>query len=376
MAERLEAAVRRITPRACDLVIKQARRQHEWVSDINDRLAKDGHTIKQADDLLKKSLSYIDAAETALADEDYGGSFDEARRATRPLRMIMHSHFSKAMTTFKSSAIEAVNTSDGKLATGERRPGISIRPISCPPALSFGTLVQHYVWCDWIRYGTFGRSLLRNGTFDTATPQRLADSGWTDAGYKDYVGKVTAALRLDDGGFSGKGKNLRLSVRPKDPKSIDSLPPFFDQPLSAIRTPPIPIKARQLVRIRVLAKLPRKLPSGTGGLIVRDTFGGEALQFRTTDAMPDWTEITLFRRSATDGSLSVTLGLAGYGDAYFDDLRIEVLERVDMPGSQGLDNLARRRPTRSPRTPPANLPADEDAPAAESATRPVPRPRG
>jgi hypothetical protein len=368
MAERLEAAVRRITPRACDLVIKQARRQYEWVFDINDRLVKDGHTVKQGDELLNESLKYINAAEAALADEDYSGSFDQARRATRPLRMVMHSHFSKGKATLDRSAAEARNTSDGKPATGEKRPDIFIRPTSCPPLLSYGTLVQHYVWCDWIKYGTFGRNLLRGGNFDTATPQRLADAGWTDAGYKDHLGKVTAALRLDDGGYGGKGKTLRLSIRPTDPKSIDSLPPFFDQPLSAIRTPPIAVKARQLVRIRVLAKLPRKLPTGTGGLIVRDTLGGESLQFRTTEAIPDWTEITLFRRSATDGTVSVTLGLAGYGDAYFDNLRIEVLERVDMPGSSSFNDIAGRRPRAPSANPPANAPA-------ESAARPVPRPR-
>jgi hypothetical protein len=75
----------------------------------------------------------------------------------------------------------------------------------------------------------------------------------------------------------------------------------------------------------VLVKMPRNQPAASGGLIVRDSIGGELLQFRTTQAIPAWREVVLFRRVPEDGELTVTLGFSGVGDAYFDDLRVELL---------------------------------------------------
>ena len=58
----------------------------------------------------------------------------------------------------------------------------------------------------------------------------------------------------------------------------------------------------------------------------------------------------------SDGAFTVTLGLAGYGEAYFDDLRVEAVEQY---GEAPLD-LAGRPRLRRP----------EDAPAPSTATRP------
>ncbi len=129
--------------------------------------------------------------------------------------------------------------------------------------------------------------------------------------------------------------------------TIDALPPYRDHPEAAVRSPAVPVRATNFVRIRVLVKMPRELAPGRGGLIVRDSLGGEALQFRTTDAIPEWKEIVLYRRAPADGEVSVLLGLAGYGEAYFDNLRIDVLGDSAAPESP--DN-PRSRPDR-PTTP-------------------------
>jgi hypothetical protein len=107
--------------------------------------------------------------------------------------------------------------------------------------------------------------------------------------------------------------------------------PIQDHPVAAVRSPAIPVRARDFVRVRVLVKMPRAITSGSKGLIVRDSLGGELLQFRTTEAITDWREVVLYRRVPEDGEISVLLGLAGQGIAYFDDLRIEVLG--DAPSS-------------------------------------------
>ena len=72
-------------------------------------------------------------------------------------------------------------------------------------------------------------------------------------------------------------------------------------------------------------------------MIVRDSIGGETLQFRTTDPIPELSRVVLYRRVPTDGELSVTLGLAGYGDVFFDDLKIEPVVSIPPSISQAVD---------------------------------------
>ena len=86
------------------------------------------------------------------------------------------------------------------------------------------------------------------------------------------------------------------------------------------------------------------------------SIGGEALQFSSTGSFPSLTRVVLYRRVPADGEMSVLLGLAGYGDAYFDDVSIQ---RIEAKSSiENLDNLARRPSPRLPSTaPPATATA-------------------
>jgi hypothetical protein len=155
------------------------------------------------------------------------------------------------------------------------------------------------------------------------------------------------------------------------PKELDTLQPFLDFPVAAIRSPPIRVERNNLIRISVLVK--RMLPSarGAGGVIVRDSIGGEQLQYRTSDPIPEFERILLFRKAPSDGTFTVTLGLAGYGEAYFDDLQVEVVEQDNAMDARDLvrrDGPARRM--NSPRAPDPSTPA---AAARSSDSRPQPR---
>jgi hypothetical protein len=358
MAERLTRAIEAIRPQAVDLAIRQARLQIEWATETHNRLVADGHPVSQANDLLRLAGESLRSAEERRAAEDFQTAWEEARRATRPVRYLMRLHWEQA--------VEALALAAGRPREPQHRPpgspkppAINAPPVASPPLLAFNTLPQHYVWCDWLRYGEFGANLLPTGTFGKVGPTALDEAGWADVGHQDE--KAVAAVRLEPENPKAGGPNvLKLSVAPADPKAIDRVAPFFDQPPAAIRTPPIPVVARQMVRIRVRVRMPRRLPAGTGGLIVRDSIGGELLQYRTTEAVPNWTEVVLYRRVPTDGELTVTLGLAGYGIAYFDDLRIDRLERTQaLPGSG--DELVDDGGS-APAPPSAALPASPNRP--------------
>ena len=77
----------------------------------------------------------------------------------------------------------------------------------------------------------------------------------------------------------------------------------------------------------MLVKRPYGEPGGLGGIIVRDSIGGEQFQYRTSGPLPSFSRVLLFRKAPADGTFTVTLGLAGYAEAYFDDFRVEVIEQ-------------------------------------------------
>ena len=112
--------------------------------------------------------------------------------------------------------------------------------------------------------------------------------------------------------------------------TLDSLTPFVDHPIVAIRSPSVKVAARQVYRISVMVFMINPAVAGAGGLIVRDSIGGERLQFRTPSALKGWFEVVYYRRVPADGTLNVTLGMANYGWAAFDDFKIEpIIEQVD-----------------------------------------------
>jgi hypothetical protein len=96
-----------------------------------------------------------------------------------------------------------------------------------------------------------------------------------------------------------------------------------------------------------------------GGIIVRDSIGGEQFQFRTSDPIPSFSRVVLYRKAPIDGKLTVTLGLAGYGEAFFDDFRVELVEAGDGPALQERDvasEPSNRRPGQ-PLLPDPSLPS-------------------
>ena len=148
---------------------------------------------------------------------------------------------------------------------------------------------------------------------------------------------------------------MRFVIKPDADHKFETLPGFIDHPVLAVQTPPIPVQARQFYRIRVMARMLIAAPQAVGGLIIRDSIGGEALQFRTSDGFSlDWREIILYRRAPADGELTVTFGFAAFGLAEIDDVRIDRIEQLPAGASPSAD-LARRLPPRRP--PVANPPS-------------------
>jgi hypothetical protein len=357
MAERVEAVVNSIRPRAVMLAIEQAELKLQWVTDLNGRLAADGHYLieekerkKRRDnggpivtdtaDLLAKATENIKAARENAERLDWENAWSEARRASRPLRVLMSGLWNNA-----EEALQRANTPAQDIANEEKIKLNRVKPVGPPrivpayasvPLVSFGTLPQHYVWVDWMKSGHFGRNLIPSGTFDD--PDELKRAGWDNVSYR-YDGIKTEVTTVPD----GNRKVLRLKVFPAERGGIDELTPFLDFAAAAVRSPAVAVSAGQFLRISVMVR--RTVPSaeGIGGVVVRDSIGGEALQFVSAESIPKYSKVILYRRAPDDGELTVTLGLAGYGEILFDDLKVE---RVEAAPAFELPDVARlpRRP--------------------------------
>jgi hypothetical protein len=129
---------------------------------------------------------------------------------------------------------------------------------------------------------------------------------------------------------------------------MDSMVPFVDHPVVGLRSPSVKVRTAEIYRISVMAYMANQTAPGAGGLIIRDSIGGERLQFRTSNALAmDWFEVVYYRRVPADGTLDVTLAMAGYGFAAFDDFKIQAI--VGQLSDEEIKLIESKKPKFDPR---------------------------
>ncbi|WP_165070287.1 hypothetical protein [Paludisphaera rhizosphaerae] len=391
LKERLEMAIRQARPTAVALAIEQAELMYQQVADVNGRLAADGVTITteenarqhralglnkpidQASLLLTQAQASIQSARDARDREDFALAWKEARRAHRPLRILASAHWEVAVKAFTKAVALAHAEPDPTIPRDDKDPPPPpgtrsiIEPTNCPPLTTFATLPEFYVWLDWISGKSgykFGPNRVPSGSFND--PKAMKADGWQDMSYQ--TDRVTANMAVipPDYNYVGGGqgnKAVYMNATPVDAKELETtLPPFVDHPLVAIRSPVVKVKANNLIKVFVQVRRPVASAAGAGGIIVRDSIGGEQLQFRTTDGIANWSRVILYRKAPVDCDFTVTLGIAGYGPAWFDDFRVELVEQSG-PAPRG--DLVEQAPEARP----------ESEPAAESTVPELDAPR-
>ncbi len=343
LKDRVEAVINSIRPRAVQLAIEQAELKYQWVGEINGRLATEGHYLIQEKerkqrrmnggplvtdeaDLLAKAAESIKAARDYAERLDWDNAWSEARRASRPLRILMRGHWANARDAMERANTPAQDLANENLIKLNRvkkvGPPLGLQGVSSPPLASFNMLPQHYRWVEWMKSANFGPNLIPSGSFDE--PELMGEIGWNNVGYqvdgRDFVYEFIAADN------NVPGKMIKITTKTKSGVDIDTLPPFVDYPIAALRSPPVKVSEGQFLRISVFARRNKPTVEGIGGVIVRDSIGGEALQYVSNEAMPKRTRIVLFRRVPADGEMTVTLGLAGADNVFFDNLEVQTVE--------------------------------------------------
>ena len=374
LIQQIELRINKIRPFAITWAIEQAQIQRAWVAEVDYQLRLNGHPQRDWAELLASADALIKSARDALEREDYPTAWDEARRVGRPLRILMREHFKATY----DAIVEVLNDQNlpcgPTIFPGQKKPQPRlVGSVVAAPLASFNTLPQAWQWYDWIRSGRLGRNILPSGEFDFQSKDDLLDAGWTSVGYE--TDDIETKIALAKGGLSqlhqdnDDGSFLTLSPSPRQGLRLDAVVPFADHPIVAVQSPPVPVRAGEMYRISVLALMRNSTVPGSGGLIVRDSFGGERFQFRTPHGLPDqWFEIVYYRRIPSDGDLSVTLGLAAVsGMVAFDNLRIEPI--VEQLNVDQIQQAAAVRPR------PATVPVSGTATYKPDGTRAEPTPR-
>ncbi|RUL87877.1 hypothetical protein [Tautonia sociabilis] len=321
LVDRLRQSIASWAPKAAELAIEQAELLLRSTVETHSQLVLDGLDVEGSDQLLRLAEEQFEAARAGLARGEAEEAFANARRVSRPLRILMNEHYKRS----RDDLIEATSFAH------DPDVKVLLTPVSAPPLMSFNTLPQlELFWTSTIRSYPFGRNLLPSGEFEETDPQAFVEEGWTSVGYEVPGLRGTIDIQPDAAeNARGSRAMLRLRVRTEEGQNVDELPPVQDRIAVGIRTPPIRVRRHEFLRISALVKMPdQQAPGSGGGVIVRDSIGGELMQFRDYEGIPEWRRVVLYRRAPEDGELTVTLGLAAtVGEAYFDDVRIERAEQ-------------------------------------------------
>ena len=299
----------------------QSRSASMWLSLATEKLARTravdrelerlGVGLPEADQLLRQAETLVKLAQDGItkpeaeatgifvADYSAGGASPHNVRmwsteALRALRILQRVHWDKAVA---------------------RQPS----PISSPWTVSFNTLPDH--WRFQRQTAGFSRdrgvvqNLLPFGDFENTDTARMIKGGWKHS-QGDLPGIRASAVLTRLRGDSGA--SLRLVAVPDPNQEIPVL--LSGTPIS-IKTPPMAIKAGEILRVRGRVRVPVSPAGSLEGVTIYEGLTGSRLHWKRTDG---WKNFEILREAGEDTEFSLKLALHGLGEARFDDLEVSV----------------------------------------------------
>jgi len=358
---------------------RQAYIQYQKTAELHKLLCAAGAPpVREAMNYFLKAQGQLEEASRMTDNNQPEFAFHAARRALRPLRVLMHEHWRGAAEQLDS-------------------------PIASPFAVSVYSLPQHWELARYMATCQPAGTLLSNGSFDLAgsaeaggaavasLPGWIARKQFVDAvkGRASLVNSDTEFVqdpplpeyiclpdRYEASGrpvpnFASKkscqprpdlGSHvLQLKMDPKT-KNPDEVPKALERSFIAVDSPVVDFAPGSWVRISFWIKVPGTAATADGAMVY-DSVGGEALALRL-NSQPEWKHFNLYRPIPASGKIQVTCALTGLGIMFVDDLRIEPMLPSNAPRN-AVDALPMLGAVRAV---PKPLPkADDD--------RPLPQPR-
>jgi hypothetical protein len=320
---RFQEQQRRVARTAAQWSYDQAAESLTKTRTVVADLKQIGHGEVDAEPLLERAQKSLEQSAAYRRNGEHNDAYAEAQRVMRPLRILMRSHWEKAMRELDT-------------------------PLATPWSGSFNTLARHWQFMDRMRSMRLAENVLPGGDFEAAPDLNLP--GWTVQEDATLDPVVVGARRVDNNAHGGK-QCLMLRIQPKDAKNS---PVALERALVAIHSPAMQLPPGMPVRISAWVQIPQPLAATGDGALFFDSAAGEPMAVRLHQT-PGWRQVTLFREVPESGKIHVTLALTGLGTAYFDDVKIEPLLDPNDPGS-GPKSLPVPAPTESATPSPAPTP--------------------
>jgi hypothetical protein len=291
---RLQGEQRKMGRLAAQWLHDQAREELAKIEKVHVELERLGHTFPDAQALLNRARQSLDRCMQHRRNREHGAAYAEAEVALRSLRVLMRTHWDRAVRDLDS-------------------------PVASPFAVSFYTLPRHWLMLDRLKGLRPSASVLPGGDFEQTSPAEQV--GWLVQEVPTLDDVHIRVQRTENQAHAGK-RSLMLQVIPKDPKYA---PVALERTYVALHSPAVKLEPGSLVRISTWMKVPAPIRGSMDGALFFDSVGGEPLAVRQVNPTGKWKKVTLYRKVPASGRIHVTLGMSGMGTVYFDDVRIEPL---------------------------------------------------
>ncbi|HJT32566.1 MAG TPA: hypothetical protein VJ783_11025 [Pirellulales bacterium] len=289
-----------IGPKAARLERDLAAARLNHVAGTHQQLARLADRVADADMWLSQARTELASADKNLERSDWPAACLAAHRATRSLRLLERTHWEKATTTLGS-------------------------PIASPLAVSFATLPYHWQFARALESRPHSRNRLLLGNMESLP--RMWKSGWRLFQHSQPTVRGVGDLSIEDR-HAGKA-SFHLSVEPSDEENPA---PMIETTPLWLTSPPLRVEAGQWVRIHGWVNIPEPITGSLDGLLIIESLGREPLAERI-GVTSGWREFTLYRAAPSACDLTVTFALTGIGDAWIDDVTIEL---IAPPGRQAV----------------------------------------
>lgn len=293
----LQRRIQTIQQESAQISVELAQLRLQRVTRVDQQLADLGVGQIDRERRLDKARYYVQLAEARLAEQQFDPARRQANAAVELLRALQRDYWDDAVRNLS-------------------------QPTASPYALSFELLPAH-----WKLMQELGRSreqptakLLQGGSFEDF--DTLVAAGW-----KRLPGSAPGVRATAEVAPYGRDRTncLRLAAA----EAVNSTAPavLTETPIQ-VTTPPLRVRAGQLVVVGGWVRLPMDVRASADGVVVYDSILGKASGLRFRRAA-EWQRIELLREVPASGDLTLTIALCGLGEVLLDDLEVTVHDRND-----------------------------------------------
>jgi len=295
----LKTRLAKTRARAAQLVRDLARDELLQVDAIEQRLTDVGRALpatKKVRTEVEKDLRKCDEQ----LGTDVAAAYFLARRAQQNLRVIERAHWDQAITS----------------------PSMAIAD---PLAATFTTLPDHFRLLHELNSLQRGPNVLAQGNFESLGA--MLHAGWKHYEHRQenvdadpaIVSTVDLAAEAAHGGKLG----LRMRALPRDP---ENKPNVIETPPLWVTSAAVPVQQGDLIELQGWVNVPGPIVGSVDGLLIIDSLSGEPLAQRLSDTQ-GWRQFVVHRAAPRSGPLQITFALSGMGEAWIDEVTIQILRR-------------------------------------------------